>query len=79
MRISFTVMKWTAKKMLESGVEVFVVRTALELNNIDSKNVLVGSCTFISKEGVFPGYKKLLLIIFFYLSLIIPCFFYFQN
>ena len=68
LKLSDKKLKWTAKKMLESGVEVFVGAHCTGINStysirefmgLDSKNVLVGSVgTFISKEGVFPGYME---------------------
>lgn len=68
LKLSDKKLKWTANKMLESGVEVFVGAHCTGINStysirefmgLDSKNVLVGSVgTFISKEGVFPGYME---------------------
>ena len=68
LKLSDKKLEWTAKKMLESGVEVFVGAHCTGINStysirefmgLDSKNVLVGSVgTFISKEGVFPGYME---------------------
>ena len=61
-------LEWTAKKMLESGVEVFVGAHCTGINStysireymgLDSKSAIVGSVgTFINKEGIFPGYME---------------------
>ena len=61
-------LEWTAKKMLESGVEVFVGAHCTGINStysireymgLDSKSAIVGSVgTVINKEGVFPGYME---------------------
>ena len=68
LKLSDKKLEWTAKKMLESGVEVFVGAHCTGINStysirefmgLDSKKVLVGSVgTSISKEGVFPGYME---------------------
>ena len=61
-------LEWTAKKMLESGVKVFVGAHCTGINStysireymgLDSKSAIVGSVgTVINKEGVFPGYME---------------------
>ena len=61
-------LKWTASKMLESGVKFFVGAHCTGINStyiirkymgLDSKNALVGSVgTYINNEGVFPGYME---------------------
>ena len=61
-------LKWTAKKMKESGVEYFVGAHCTGLNstysirnfmNLSSKNALVGSVgTYITNVGIFPGYME---------------------
>ena len=61
-------LKWTAQKMKEFGVQYFVGAHCTGLNstysirkfmNLSSKKALVGSVgTYITKEGIFPGYMQ---------------------
>ena len=61
-------LEWTAQKMIEFGVKYFVGAHCTGLNstysirnfmNLSSKNALVGSVgTYITKEGIFPGYMQ---------------------
>jgi len=68
LKLSDKKLEWTANKMLESGVKVFVGAHCTGINStysirqymgLDSKSALVGSVgTYINKKGVFPGYME---------------------
>ena len=61
-------LEWTAKMMEESGVKFFVGAHCTGINstyyirnflNLSSKNALVGSVgTYITNQGIFPGYMQ---------------------
>ena len=61
-------LEWTAQKMKEFGVKYFVGAHCTGLNstysirnfmNLSSEKAIVGSVgTYITKEGIFPGYMQ---------------------